>query len=472
MSPTLNDLGATLINQLYDIVCGGDGSIPPSDDTFISWCQPGLPFRAEDFDFAASGFGSGADAEAEKALTAHAFSFAQLVDFIPDVEGAYTNDKQQAMFRPDAESRLSTIYGEILRFAKVVHTELTDDERSQIERMRGLLTSTKKVQDIVTGEMTDVTEDSAMLKAYREKQAAYVAAALLYNSKRVAAQSATGVEGKAAVTDWTNNAELYRMQVKTAMDAWINALGRRDMQLWKQTLVELLDGALVTALGPGQRFYATTLIPGSFATSAGWNGYEVSHETVAAKTHSEKKSWKAGGGVGFGMFKFGGEGGGESSLATSSKEVSTFKLKFELTQAIISRPWFYPEFFQNRGWTLRKGEGWFYDDMPSDGGDPPKGNFIGYPTSALFARGITIESAELAEAYRQESSKLSAGGSVGWGPFSLKGSYSKETADTSFESTADTNVITVPGMQIIGFVNHLLGKTPDPLPDLKEEDFA
>jgi hypothetical protein len=30
----------------------------------------------------------------------------------------------------------------------------------------------------------------------------------------------------------------------------------------------------------------------------------------------------------------------------------------------------------------------------------------------------------------------------------------------------------VKGMQIIGFVNHLIGKAPNPLPELKDADFA
>ncbi len=55
MAVTLNDLGKTLLAQLYENVTGGDGSVPPAEDAFISWAQPGIPFGLNDFQFAVQG---------------------------------------------------------------------------------------------------------------------------------------------------------------------------------------------------------------------------------------------------------------------------------------------------------------------------------------------------------------------------------------------------------------------------------
>src|SRR4051794_30737239 len=171
------------------------------------------------------------------------------------------------MFRPDAEMRLSAIYGEILNSAKVVRSELSAEDSAKIEKFRKLLRSTRKVRDIVTDEEKEVTEDGPMLKAYNDKQAGYIAAALQYNAKRVAAQAATGVDGKAAVADWSANAELYRLQVQAAMGAWvaggyrnevdaintfIDRVTQRDMGLWVASLQQLFADAVVN--GTGQRF--------------------------------------------------------------------------------------------------------------------------------------------------------------------------------------------------------------------------
>lgn len=485
MATTLNDLGKTLLAQLYNIVTGGDEHVPPSPNNFLSWCQPGIPFEPVDFTFSAKGIGGGGTAEEDKLLLQEAFNFAQVVDFVPDRTGIYNHDMQQTIYRT-SETRISHIYGEILKFSKVVEQELSDQEKAKIEKFRNLLRTKKKVKDLITDEEKEVTTDGPILQAYNDKLSAYLDAKLLYNSKRIAAQAATGPEGKMAVADWSNNATLYQLKVKAAMDAWvsggyrnevdqmnayINQVTQRDMMLWKQMLQEHYEGAIVSGLGPGQEFFYTTVIPGNFATSGGWAGYGLTHETVSSSSHSESNSWSVGGGVSFGFWSAGASASGQSSHYNADFSLSSFKMSFEIAQVIISRPWFYPEFFMNRGWTLRKGEGWMYDDMPSDGKIPPSGNFIAYPTTALFARNIVIESADFTSAYNAYSSSVGGSASIGWGPFSLSGSYSHSESGRNYRSQADGSTLRVPGMQIIGFVNHLIGKAPNPLPDFKDSDF-
>lgn len=482
---TLNDLGKMLINEISASVTGGDNHVPASKDNFISWCMPGLPFEPVDFTFCVKGLGGGATAEEEKLLLQQAFNFANLIDFIPDVSGIYDDKKQEAVFRT-SEVRLSHIYGEILKFAKVVSGELSPSEKAKLERFRGLLRTTKKTKDIVTEEEKEVTVEAPMLQAYNDKFAAYKAAVLAYNTKRIEAQSASGVEGKRAVVDWTNNAALYRMMVKTAMDQWvtggykndvekinayINLVTQRDLKLWQQKLLEFYDDAKVSGLGPGQEFFYTTLIPGNFAGAHGWTRYECSESHTHSGTHSETISGGGSGGLHFGLFSIGGGASHKSSQYSSEFGVSKFHLRMELTQAVVSRPWFYPEFFLNRGWTLRKGEGWTYDQMPSDGAAKPSGLVIGYPTLALFARNIEIESTEFASAYSEFSKSTGASGGVGWGPFRLGGNYAHSESGRNFSSDASHGKISVPGTQIIGFVNHLIPKAPNPLPELKDKDF-
>jgi len=485
MPVTLNDLGKTLIKQLYQIITGGDEHAPPAKDSFISWVMPGLAFTPEDFQFCAKGMGGGKDAEADKVLVQQAFNLANLIDFIPDRTLVYNNDMQQTVWRT-SEARLSHLYGEILRFSKVVTQELSDAEKAKIDKFRKLLRTEKVVKDIITDEEKTVVEDGPVLRLYNEKLVAYLTAATNYNNKRIAAQAATGSEGKLAVADWTNNANLYRLQVKAAMDDWtgngyrnevdqmrayINQVTQRDMMLWKQRLLEYFEDAEQAGLGAGQTFKFTTLVPGNFATSRGWNGYNLYHSSVDSSSKAESSSWGGSAGVNFGFFSVGGNAGGSSSQYSSNYAVSSFKLSFEFTQAVVSRPWFYPEFFMNRGWTLRKGEGWNYDQMPSDGKLPPTGNLIGYPTTILFVRNVVIESAEFVSAYKAYSSTIGGGASVGWGPFRLSGNYSHSESGRQYNSETDSKSLRIPGMQIIGFVNHMIGKAPNPLPELKESDF-
>jgi hypothetical protein len=151
-----------------------------------------------------------------------------------------------------------------LRFSKVVTQELSEAEKAKIEKFRKLLRTEKIVKDIITEEEKTVVEDGPVLRLYNEKLVAYLTAATNYNNKRIAAQAATGPEGKLAVADWTNNANLYRLQVKAAMDDWtgngyrnevdqmrayINQVTQRDMMLWKQRLLEYFEDAEQAGLG-------------------------------------------------------------------------------------------------------------------------------------------------------------------------------------------------------------------------------
>jgi len=491
MATTLNDLGQTLLAQLYQIVTGGDPTVPAATDNFISWCTPGIPFSPDDFQFSAQGFGSGATAEAEKQILMQAYNFAQLIDFIPDPSGFYNHNHQETVYRT-SQARLSEMYGEILRAAKVVHSELTDDQKAKLQKFRDLLHVTKTVTDIVTGEQKTVVEDGPMLKAYKAKEQVYLAAALNYNNKRIAAETASGPDGKQAVLDWETNASLYRQQVTDAEQDWVDSGYRNevqeiryyidqvtghDMVMWIAGLRQQYEDGKMSALGPGQTFYLTTLVPGDFATSTGWTGFSMNHETVNSTTHKESNSFGVSGGVNFGFWSVGVNASGEFDRYSQNYSIASFKLSFELAPVTIVRAWCYPEFFMNRGWTLLPGNGWFFDDMPSDGQPPngkdePKGLYIGYPTTALFARNIVIESSDFVSAYQQYSNSVGGGVSVGYGPFTLSGNYHHSDSGDSFSSQSTNETLTVPGMQIIGFVNHLIGKAPNLFPGLNPSDLV
>src|SRR3954462_7771114 len=169
--PQLNVLGRSLLAQLYEIVTGGDDSVPRSKDNFFSWCLPGIPYMPEDFIFCVKGFAA-QDAQDYKLLLQQAFNFANMIDFIPDASGVYGHDKQQTVFRT-SEARLSHLYSETLRFSKVVAKDLSDAEKAKIERFRNLLRVKKTVKNLTTDEEKEVTEDGPVLKAYNAKLVEY-----------------------------------------------------------------------------------------------------------------------------------------------------------------------------------------------------------------------------------------------------------------------------------------------------------
>jgi hypothetical protein len=483
--PTLGELGKQLLGTLNDIVTGGDAKVPPTISNKVSWCQPGIPFMPEDFTFAAAGLGSASDAERQKLLYQQAFNFSTAVDFVPDVTGVYNGDQQQMLYRT-SQARMSHIYGEILRFSKVVQTDLSEEEKAKLEKFRKLLYTTKKDKNLVTGEEKEVTVPGPVLEAYNTAMGAALDARMEYNNKRIAALSASGPQGTLAVNDWAINAENYYAKVKAAdarwvsqgykneveqMNAYIGQVTQRSMALWKQQLLELYDRATLTDPSSGLPFKYTTLIPGNFANAPGWTKFSFNTESVKASSNWSTSSWSGGGGIGFGLYQATASASSQSSKYSSNYSIASFRMSFELAQVVITPTWFYPEFLMNRGWMLRKGEGWMYDQYPSDGANPPKGNLIGYPTTALFARNIVIDSKDFASAYEQHSKSIKAGGSAGYGPFLISGSYSKASGGTDYSYRRSGTAIEVPGMQIIAFLVHLVGKAPNPLPDIPPEAF-
>lgn len=487
--PTLNDLGNLLLGQLYQSVSGGDQAFPAPKNTFVAWAMPGIPFEPNHFDFASKGLGGGATAEESLLIHQHAADLATLVDFIPDVSQVFTRDHQQAVLR-SSEARLSFMYGEILRAARVVKGDLTPEQQAKLQKFRDLLSVKKTVKDIVTDVEKQVTSPSPMMEAYTSKSQDYIQAVMNYHTKRIAAQSASGPEGKAAVLDFASNGQLYRMQAEQALRAWeadgykgdveeiqdyISQVTQRSMVLWLQGLQDrFADAKLDNPNAAGDTFYYSTLIPGDFATAKGWTTISSYDQQLNSSTHYSSSAWGGSVGVGWGLWSASGGVQHESSDYNSNFHVKNFSLSMSMAQVIIHRPWFYPEFFMNRGWTLSPGHGWTWPSMPSDGAAPPatKGTFVAYPTAALFVRDVRIESSELTQAYQQYSRSTSGGASVGWGPFQLSGNYNNKEGGTSFSSHAAGNSLLIPGLTLIGFVCHIFDKSPNPLPTLKDGDFT
>jgi hypothetical protein len=484
--PTLNELSEALRAQLAEILIGGDDKVKPSSNSFVTWFSPGVPFEATDFDFASKGLGSGATAEEEKRLLDQSYLFSTLVDFAPDASGLLDLDQQQTIYR-SAQNRMSQMYGEILKLARVADEELTPKQQAKLENWRSKLQTTKTVKDLVTDEEKQITEDSPLVKEYNKYMAAFWAARTNYNSKRIMAEVATGVEGKQAVEDWKYNGTMYRDAAHAALQTWIangyknevdqlraaiDGVTGRSMRLWVDRLKKNLADSEISGLLPGSAFYPATLAPSNFVASSGWTKYGLTSSHLTESLRDKSTSWEAGGGFNMGLWRASANAKKTDSTHDESKSLSSFEISFELAQVAIIRPWFYPEFFKNRGWDLQAGHGWTYSKLPSNGARPPDGLLIGYPTMIIFARNIRIKSAEMVQALSTYAKSLEAGGSVGYGPFSVKGKYARSESGRDFDSKEQGETLEVPGMQAIAQIVELIPKSPDLHPDLKPENLV
>jgi hypothetical protein len=125
----------------------------------------------------------------------------------------------------------------------------------------------------------------------------------------------------------------------------------------------------------------------------------------------------------------------------------------------IQRPWFSESLFRLNYWSsnlFKKGE---ISNGKIDSTNAS--NYIPmYPVAFIVARDITIKAdfSHEEEEHFKESIKTSI--SVGYGPFSVGGSYGYGRTEDSFDSDFQNGEIKIPGMQIIGWVSKIVPFSP------------
>jgi hypothetical protein len=97
-------------------------------------------------------------------------------------------------------------------------------------------------------------------------------------------------------------------------------------------------------------------------------------------------------------------------------------------------------------------------------GDPnnPQGKLFAYPTVMMFARNISVTKSVYDRVSSEVERTGGASGGLSIGPFSVGGSGSYNKTDRKVEVNQVGDKMVAPGMQIIGFRNHILSLSPNP----------
>ena len=130
-----DDLLIALLNKINSVITGGDDSAPKSDDYYVSWCMPGIPFQAEDLQFAVKGI-SGKDGDETRQLVRNASDFSRVANFVP-TSHVIDNENQKEVYEQNG-TVLWDIYSNILQYSEVAKGELTEKQQEKIEKFRGL----------------------------------------------------------------------------------------------------------------------------------------------------------------------------------------------------------------------------------------------------------------------------------------------------------------------------------------------
>ena len=481
------ELMQALVAKLYATVTGnGDGKIVLPRSKFVSWCSPGIPFTKEDFHFASQGL-IGDTAEATRALEHQAWTIAKLFDYIPEVgEAGFIDETMQQTIFSSTQDTISKVFSDVLKFSKVLDNELSEEEKAKLQKFRDLLVVEK---ENILGDK--VTVPGPIVEAYNAKMNEWLDAVDEYCTVLVDAQSAKGSDPEAIrrVAMFSNKAASLIRKVHAAEGAWVTQgykneyeqiqaymaqVTEKSLVLYKEDLKQKLANAKKTSTNEGAagEYYYTTLLPGNFAESTAWTKftyYEQDYETHSKKDTSQ---WGVKAGVSFGLFSFGANAGGSRVEQSMDIQAASFRAQFEFTQIPIVRPWFDPGFFTMRAWTLDDAWNLNFDKGVSDGQAIPVGRLVAYPVTALFVRNLKITLDESDSHTKYINEQISAGGTVGWGPFQVGGSYKHGNEQRDFKSHAEGGEISFEGIQLVGLINNLIPKSPNTNPAIRPDQFV
>lgn len=448
----------SLIAKLYSILTVDVDGKPPDPPQLIAWASPALPFQAEDLLFGAKGL-TGKDGSETRSLGAQAERFAQLVDFLPSDSGTYIQ----------SGSLLSSRYNAILTSAKVRRDQLTADEKDTLDKYRELVSPVQKERKNLLGKIEKYQEPSDLEVAYRAGQKAYFDAVRAFNTAQIAANVA---ETSQAVLEFQLNGRALRSDVDTAMSAWINggykgdyetmtgfiqSVTGRSMQRRLLDLRNRLEASKVTGLQPGQQFFFTSFVPATFLISdQGWTKFTFKDTSEKSYDRMETNGFTASASGSYGLFSASASAKGEFEKSEMALDTSDFEMSFEVSQVLISRPWFDADFIQSDAWKLPAGD---------------KGGPLIYTTSMVLARNIKVDFAELHKAGSAYKESIEAKAEASYGPFSLSGTYNRGVDEKKLDSKLGNAGLEVNGMQVIGFRCTHLPKVPNPNPDIPENEW-
>ena len=453
-----------ILGKLYMILNAGDTVNPanrtaPSNGSFVLYATPGIPLTAEDLKF---GFNTTAD---EIGVGA---AFADLVNSIPQPTG----------FWRTSTARVWDEYKRALDGAVLAEAPLSDEEVARLKRAHDTLYTTSTIIDINTGQPKSVPVDTTLYERYVDLKAAYEAELLQYNSLLINVR--TNPNDPMALAQLNINGPILRTRVQSAFNRWASA-GKNIVETATATIdqltgrdpVRIFSAARDRLAGlertdtDGQSYYFTKYFPTRFdPNSASWTRFSMSEAEVHTTDTSTASAWGGGAGISFGLWSFGASASHSSAERRQTANTSNFALSVQLTRLPIRRSWFTAGILTSKSWKFPQN-----DPTPlSDGGNPPAGAMIGYPTELILAKDlrITMDSSSMADF--QAQSQLSVGGKVGWGPFSVRGNYHRETSTQTHDFTRNGNEISSPGMQVIGFICQMLPKAPDPDPAIDFPD--
>ena len=382
--------------------------------------------------------------------------FARMVDSVPalDADYAATTNKVSATYKSIVDSANTT-------------AQVDDKQKAIYDKAYAYLNKTVTIADFEGNETTSV-QPTAIFNSYNTNRTAYMVALSAYRTSYLG----YNLDNIDEQRKWQANEPLLKnaidqtyitwrsqgaTQVEQALAALASSINNIVSTAIAASQKNMVDSQMSSGMGIPSNWYMTYPTPTNWCEDSALPNFStltLKSDNLTKTSDSSYTDYSSGVKASYGLWSVSAEVSGHHAESHEHMNADTFGLSAKIAVVQINRPWLNDLIFRMAGWSL----------LAQPAGSISNGALIGnangmlplIPTAFIVARDIAITANWTTEDKSHVEDSIATKASVGWGPFSINGSYSHGSSSDYFNSTFNGGTLNVPGMQIIGWVNQIV----------------
>jgi hypothetical protein len=376
---------------------------------------------------------------------------------------------------------LSVIYSQIVEGANAI-TKPDDAAKEMYDKAYNYLHPLKTDKNPFTGETVTSRTDGDDYVLYEANMTDYVNSIMIYrgayNLYLDDLESSDPAIKSKADRNFQAKAPLLENNIKSAfrkLTAGNAKYVEQALAILNTTINDGIRQAIASAreaVGEDRKFSSSLGFPDkwlfSYPSPANWTATDnpnftelkISGGNTKLRSQSTEHSFSVDTNVNFGLWRVKASAEGNFQHSNSSADKDSVEISAKIAKINIMRPWFIESIFRLGNWS---------NNMAKTAGDISNGKIESsnashllpmYPVAFIVAKEISIKANFSHEEEDHIKQTLKTSASVGYGPFSIGGSYGYGKTEDKVDSDFQNGEIKVPGMQIIGWVSRLIPFSP------------
>lgn len=246
----------------------------------------------------------------------------------------------------------------------------------------------------------------------------------------------------------------YVEQALLILTTTINDGIRRAIQMAQEGVAD--DRAFSSSMGIPDKWFLSYPIPGNWTDEnpKSFTELHISGGQTDIRNKSAEHNFNMDTSLNYGLWKVKANAEGKYVHKNSSTEKDSVTISAKICKVQIMRPWFTDSIFRLSKWSTNLcGDGEISNGKIDSSN---RENLLPmYPVAFVVAKDISIKADFSKEDKEIIEESYKPGASVGWGPFSIGGSYGYGNSSNTFHSDFQNGEIKVPGMQIIAWISRV-----------------